>query len=96
MKLYRTANQKYFRVRAYPEVGERVPVIGGWSEAMCHLRLADKPIEVQVVCRERQICRSLPSYPMAQLWVDGEEYSFPFTRRGRHLSRHGRHRLYLC
>jgi hypothetical protein len=36
-------------VRAYPDVNERVPVIGSYSEVMIHFGLAGKPIEVSLV-----------------------------------------------
>jgi hypothetical protein len=73
MRLFRTTTlHPNYTLRCYPEVGERVPAIGNCSEVMCHLRLDDKPVEVELTC-------SGEGFHMVQIWVDGREYSFPVT-----------------
>ena len=71
MKLFRTTSQHpNYALRCYPEVGEPVPAIGNCSEVMMHMRLDDKPIEVELVGNEHK---------MVQLWVDHRKFSFPVT-----------------
>jgi len=67
-------------VRAYPDIGERVPVIGCHSEVMMHFRLAAMPIEIELVY-SLNLCGDIaePRYVMGQVWVDGRKYSFPVT-----------------
>ena len=73
MRLFRTTTlHPNYTLRCYPEVGERVPSIGNCSEVMCHMRLDDKPVEVELKC-------SGAGFHMVQIWVDGREYSFPVT-----------------
>lgn len=54
----------------FPSVGEKVKVIGCWSEVMMHMRLADKPIEVALV-------PDGPEHFAVQVYVSGERFSFP-------------------
>jgi hypothetical protein len=69
MKLFRTTSRHpNYTLRCYPEVGALVPAIGNCSEVMMHMRLDDKPIEVELVGNE---------YKMVQLWVDDCKFSFP-------------------
>jgi hypothetical protein len=71
MKLFRTTSQHpSYTLRCYPEVGEPVPAIGNCSEVMMHMRLDDKPIEVELVGNEHK---------MVQIWVDHRTFSFPVT-----------------
>jgi hypothetical protein len=71
MKLFRTTFlHPNYALRCYPEVGELVPTIGNCSEVMMHMRLDDKPIEVELVGNEHK---------MVQLWVDHCKFSFPVT-----------------
>ena len=73
MRLFRTTTlHPNYTLRSYPEVGERLPSTGNCSEVMCHMRLDDKPIEVELKC-------SGAGFHMVQIWVDGREYSFPVT-----------------
>jgi hypothetical protein len=71
MNLFRSASQhRHYSVRCYPEVGELVPAIGNCSEVMMHMRLDDKPIEVELVGNEHK---------MVQHWVDHRKFSFEVT-----------------
>ena len=71
MKLFRTpVKHPSYTIRCFPAIGERVPVIGNHSEAMMHMRLSDKQIEVALVGDR---------YSMVQLYVDGKMFSFPVT-----------------
>ena len=51
-----------------PQIGERVPVIGNYSEVMVYMKLAEKPIEV-----------ALQPNRMVQIYVDGNPFSAPVT-----------------
>jgi hypothetical protein len=79
MKLFRTTTlHPNYTLRCYPEVGERVPVIGCYSEASMHLGVSDKPIEIQLVY-SLTLNGTPTNYVMCQIWKDRREYSFPVT-----------------
>jgi len=68
-------------VRAYPEVDERVPVTGSYSEVMLHFGLTGKPIEVSLVRNTYINGRPVPESEgrpyVAQVWKDGTPFSAP-------------------
>lgn len=65
-------------VRVYPDVGERIPVIGSYSEVMMHFRLAGQPIEVSLEYDRYMNGRiAVPRRFVAQVWLDGQIYSAP-------------------
>jgi hypothetical protein len=67
-------------VRVYPDIDERMPVIGCSSEVMMHFGLAGEPIEVSLV-QDRYINgEKVPvgeGRLVAQVWKDGREFSAP-------------------
>jgi hypothetical protein len=84
MKLqkYRSAaDGAHIAVRAYPDVDERVPVIGSCSEVMIHFGLAGKPIEVSLVRNTYINGQPVPEGEgrqfVAQVWKDGKPFSAP-------------------
>lgn len=52
--------------RVYPALGERVRVVGCYSEVMMHFGLAGRPVEVALV---------QGNYVMAQVYKDGVPFS---------------------
>jgi hypothetical protein len=64
------------RRQRYVKPGERINVIGNYSEASMHLRVAGKPIQIQLVASGQY---AYGTHYMAQIWVDGKEFSFPVT-----------------
>jgi hypothetical protein len=66
-------------IRVFPAIGERVPVIGCYSEIMMHFGLAGRPCEVSL---EYQVHWTddgpvpRPDWgPGCQAWRDGEKFS---------------------
>lgn len=84
MKLFRTTQAWVFR--CYPDIGERVPVIGCYSEVMCHFRLAGKPTWVSLERSQYMNGEAVePMYLVGQVWQwqpdrkELGEFSFPIT-----------------
>jgi hypothetical protein len=84
MKLqkYRSApDGAHIGVRAYPDVDERVPVIGSYSEVMIHFGLAGKPIEVSLVrntyINDKPVPEGEGRQYLTQVWKDGKPFSAP-------------------
>ena len=83
-RIERTAQQigSGLELRIWPDVDERVPVIGCHSEVLMHMGLAGKPIEVALV-RNRYMNgepvegECLGRLYVAQVYVDGEPFSAP-------------------
>lgn len=66
------------RVDATP--GQRIAVIGCYSEAMMHLGHAGKPIEISLEPSRYMNGEIAPGgRMMGQVWVDGKPFSFPVT-----------------
>jgi hypothetical protein len=57
-------------VKVYPLVGQRVRVVGCWSEVMMHFGLAEKPVEIALTGGP---------HPMAEVYVNGRLFSAPIT-----------------
>jgi hypothetical protein len=79
---YRSAaDSAHIGVRAYPDSGERVPVIGSYSEVMIHCGLAGKPIEVSLVRNVYLNGQLVPDGEgrqyVARVWKDGRPFSAP-------------------
>jgi hypothetical protein len=68
-------------VRAYPDVNERVPVIGSYSEVMIHFGLAGREIEVSLVRNTYINGHPVPEGEgqqyVAQVWKHGKPFSAP-------------------
>lgn len=63
----------------YPAIGERVPVVGCYSEVMMHFKLAGQPIEIQLV-QDRYIHNDSPApRVVGQVWKDGRPFSSTIT-----------------
>jgi hypothetical protein len=82
LQKYRSAaDGAHIRVRAYLNVGERVPVIGSDSEVMVHFGLPGKPIEVSLVRNTYINGAPVPEGEgrqyVAQVWKDGRPFSAP-------------------
>jgi hypothetical protein len=61
-----------------PKLGERVPVVGCYSEAMMHLGVAGQPIQVALVEQKNLRGETIPGLrPMAQIYHGNRPYSFP-------------------
>ncbi len=80
-KFRSAADGAHIVIRAYPDVGERVPVTGSYSEVMIHFGLAGKPIEVSLVRNTYVNGRPVPEgqgrQHLAQVWKDGRPFSAP-------------------
>jgi hypothetical protein len=67
------------QTKVYPLIGERVRVVGCYSEMMMHFRLAGRPVEISL--EYQKAWRGNESYPltehapMCQVWKDGEPFS---------------------
>ena len=86
LKKFRSAaDGAHIGVRAYPDVSERVPVIGSYSEVMIHFGLAGKPIQVSLVRNTYLNGQPVPEGEgrqyVAQVWKDGERFSAPIITR---------------
>lgn len=57
--------------------GERINVIGSYSEVMCHFGLAGKPVQVELVRREYDGGATV--YYSAQVYKDGKPFSGTIT-----------------
>lgn len=57
--------------------GERVNVIGSYSEVMCHFGLAGKPCQVELIRREYDGGATV--YYSGQMYVDGRPFSGTIT-----------------
>jgi len=82
LQKYRSAGDgAHIGVRAYPDVDERVPVVGSCSEVMLHFGLAGKPIEVSLVRNTNTNGQPVPEGKgrqyVAQVWQDGRPFSAP-------------------
>jgi hypothetical protein len=80
LKKFRSAaDGAHIGVRAYPDVSERVPVIGSYSEVMIHFGLAGKPIQVSLVRNTYLNGQPVPEGEcrqyLAQVWKDGRPFS---------------------
>jgi hypothetical protein len=68
-------------VRVYPDVDERVPIAGSYSEVMIHFGLAGKPIEVSLVrntyINGKPVLEGEGRQYVAQVWKDGRPFSAP-------------------
>lgn len=64
--------------KAYiPVIGERVKLIGCYSEVMMHFGLAGKPIEVSLEQARMINGTIVPGRAVAQVYVDGKPFSSP-------------------
>jgi hypothetical protein len=82
LQKYRSAaDGAHIGVWAYPDVDERVPVTGSYSEVMIHFGLAGKPIEVSLVRNTYTNGKPVPDGEgrqyVAQVWMDGRPFSAP-------------------
>jgi hypothetical protein len=84
MKLQKYRSAAYsarIGVRVYPDVDERVPVIGSCSEVMIHFGLAGRAIEVSLVrntyINGPPVHESEGRQYVAQVWKDGRPFSAP-------------------
>jgi hypothetical protein len=58
--------------KVYVVPGQRVRIVGSYSEVCMHMGIAGKPCEIQLLQSQR-------GYYSAQLWRDGKEFSSPVT-----------------
>jgi hypothetical protein len=65
------------RRQVYVEPGQRVPVIGCYSEMMCHFRLAGRPVEIAIVPDRNLRGEAVADSWMAQVYRDGTPFSGP-------------------
>jgi hypothetical protein len=81
MRIERTDSPPPLRYKARPEAGERVPVIGCYSEVMMHFGLAGKPIEVALVRNTYINGKPVPpggGYQwVCQVYKNGQPFSAP-------------------
>ena len=61
------------RIKRYMKPGDRVRTVGCYSEAMCHMGLAGRPVEVELRAKLYQGGRAYS----AQCYMDGKPVSFP-------------------
>ncbi len=70
-------------IRVFPQVGERVPVIGSYSEVQMHMGTAGRPIEVSLEYQGRYENGQWLPIPkwgvVAQIWRDGRECGHSVT-----------------
>jgi hypothetical protein len=82
LQKYRSAaDGAHIGVRAYPNIDERVPVTGSYSEVMIHFGLAGREIEVSLVRNTYLNGKRVPEGEgrqyVAQVWKDGRPFSAP-------------------
>ena len=67
--------------KVYPTIGERVRIVGCYSEVMMHFGLAGRPVEIslehQTAWRDGEPYPLTEYAPMCQVWKDGEPFSGP-------------------